>query len=248
LDRGIGMVMDALEAAGVAENTIVIATTDHGLAFPGMKGTLTDHGLGVFLIVSAPFEGFREGNVVDALVSHLDIFPTLCDLLGMERPEWLQGASLRPLVCGETREVHDELFGEVSFHATYEPMRTIRTPRWRYIRRFHDRAEITLANVDEGLSRDYLLAYNWEHQGIGLEELYDVVLDPMQRNNIVHEPVHAGTRSRLQEKLAEWMRATQDPLLDGPIPLPDGARMNRIDARSADEDLVDQSGRSGSRR
>jgi N-sulfoglucosamine sulfohydrolase len=239
LDRGVGMVLDALDASGIARNTIVVATTDHGLAFPGMKGTLTDHGLGVFLIISAPFDGFHDGTVVDAMVSHLDVFPTLCDLTGIAPPAWLQGSSLQPLVRGDVVELHDALFGEVSFHATYEPQRTVRTPRWRYVRRFDDRDTVTLANVDDGLSRDYMLAYNWDHERVEREALYDVVLDPMQGNNVVDEPALATTRSRLRENLEEWMRVTRDPLLDGPIPLPEGARMNRLDARSADEDLVD---------
>src|SRR3712207_6936105 len=51
LDRGIGAVLDAIDAEGLTENTLVICTTDHGLAFPGAKATLYDRGLGVMLIL-----------------------------------------------------------------------------------------------------------------------------------------------------------------------------------------------------
>lgn len=91
LDRGVGAVLDALDAEGLADDTLVICTTDHGLAFPGAKATLYDRGLGVMLILRGP-GGFTGGKASDALVSHIDLFPTVCDLAGVERPEWLQGS------------------------------------------------------------------------------------------------------------------------------------------------------------
>ena len=82
LDRGVGAVLDALERYGHADNTLVICTTDHGIAFPGAKATMTDRGLGVLLIMRGP-GGFAGGKVSDALVSHIDIYPTICDLIGI---------------------------------------------------------------------------------------------------------------------------------------------------------------------
>src|SRR2546421_4967903 len=105
LDQGVGAVLEALEANGLAGNTLVLCTTDHGIAFPRMKGNLTDHGIGVMLILRGP-GGFRGGKVCDSLVSHIDIFPTLCDLLQIEHPRWLQGVSLLPLVRDVRAEVH----------------------------------------------------------------------------------------------------------------------------------------------
>ncbi|MBV9690334.1 MAG: sulfatase, partial [Ktedonobacteraceae bacterium] len=78
LDRGIAVVLDALDANGLAENTLVICTTDHGIAFPRMKANLTDHGIGVMLIMRGP-GAFSGGLVCDALVSQIDLFPTICD-------------------------------------------------------------------------------------------------------------------------------------------------------------------------
>ncbi|MCK4376094.1 MAG: sulfatase, partial [Candidatus Brocadiae bacterium] len=106
LDESMGAVLDALDASGLAENTLVICTTDHGIAFPGMKCNLTDHGVGVMLIMRGP-GGFAGGRVCDALVSHVDVFPTLCDLLDVGRPEWLQGKSMMPLIRGEAEEIND---------------------------------------------------------------------------------------------------------------------------------------------
>ena len=85
LDHGVGMVLNALEAAGLDEETLVIFTTDHGMPFPGAKATLYDRGLGVMLILRGP-PPFQGGRVLDALVSHIDLYPTICDHLGIERP------------------------------------------------------------------------------------------------------------------------------------------------------------------
>ncbi len=100
LDHAVGDVLDGLDRHGLADSTLVICTTDHGPAFPGMKCNLTDLGTGVLLILRGP-GGFSGGRVIDALVSQIDLYPTLCGLLGIERPAWLQGVSLLPLArCG----------------------------------------------------------------------------------------------------------------------------------------------------
>src|SRR4051794_21176997 len=135
LDGGVGMVLSALEQLGLADDTLVICTTDHGIAFPGAKTTLTDRGLGVFLIMRGP-GGFGGGKVIDAMVSHIDVFPTICELVGIERPEFLQGESLLPLVRGERTSVREAIYAEGPYHAAYEPQRAVRTARWKYIRRF----------------------------------------------------------------------------------------------------------------
>src|SRR3954451_11768287 len=100
LDQGIGAVLNGLHQCGLQEDTLIICTTDHGLAFPNAKATLYDRGTGVMLIMRGP-RGFSGGRVVDGLVSHLDIYPTICELAGIEKPDWLQGKSLMPLVEGE---------------------------------------------------------------------------------------------------------------------------------------------------
>lgn len=137
LDTAIGNILAALEQAGLAGNTLFIYSTDHGIAFPEMKVDLRDAGLGVSLIMRGPRE-FSGGKVVDALVSHLDVYPTLCDYAGLERPRWLEGSSMMPLLRGETKSIRDELFAEVNYHAAYEPKRCVRTERWKYIRNYGD--------------------------------------------------------------------------------------------------------------
>ena len=100
LDQKMGAVFDALEQSALAENTLVICTTDHGIAFPRMKCNLQDSGIGVLLMMRGP-GGFTGGKACDALVSHVDIFPTLCDFLGIDPPEWLEGRCGSVEIVGE---------------------------------------------------------------------------------------------------------------------------------------------------
>jgi N-sulfoglucosamine sulfohydrolase len=241
LDQGIGTVLDALDAGGLDDRTLVLYTTDHGLAFPGAKATLYDRGLGVALIMRGP-DGFAGGRVVDALVTHLDVYPTLCELGGVERPSFLQGRSLLPLVRREVDELHDEVFAEATFHAAYEPQRSVRTRRWKYIRRYGDRSTPVLANTDDGPSKDLLLHYGWAERDIPAEQLYDLVFDPNEAANLVEDPRHADVLNGLSARLDRWMAETDDPLRRGPVQAPPGAELNLPDQRSPSEPTVRVSG------
>jgi N-sulfoglucosamine sulfohydrolase len=231
LDRGVGAVLDALDAVGIAENTLVICTTDHGLAFPGSKATLYDRGLGVMLILRGP-GGFTGGKASDALVSHIDLFPTICDLVDVPHPEWLQGKSLLPLVNGQAEEIRDAIFAEKTYHVAYEPERCVRTHRWKYIRRFAERSRPVLANTDDGPSKALLLANGWAQRHIPNEQLYDLVFDPNEAHNLADDPSLSDVLEELRERLDAWMQATHDPLLDGPVPAPKGAELNDPDQLS----------------
>jgi arylsulfatase A-like enzyme len=224
LDQGIGAVLNALHSAGLEERTLVICTTDHGLPFPNAKATLFDRGLGVMLIVRGP--GFRGGQVIDAMVTHLDVYPTLMDIAGVEHPTWLQGNSLLPLVRGEVAELHDEVFAELTYHAAYQPQRSVRTRRWKYIRRFDDYPHPVLANCDDSASKEILVEAGWGEQLVPQERLYDLVLDPGETRNLSDNPDYADVLSGLRKRVERWMDETDDPLRHGPVPLPPGAVAN----------------------
>ncbi len=233
LDQGVGAVLHGLLEGGLTERTLVVCTTDHGLAFPGSKATLTDRGTGVSLIVRGP-DGFTGGRVIDALVSQIDIYPTLCELAGLEPPGFVQGESLMPLVRGETERVREEVFTELTYHAAYEPQRAIRTERHKYIRRYVDGGPV-LANCDDSPTKDLMIELGWADRPLDREQLYDLALDPYEADNLAADPAYADVRAELAERLDEWMRATSDPLLDGPVPAPAGTLINFPTARSADE-------------
>jgi arylsulfatase A-like enzyme len=234
LDQAIGSVIDALDASGLAQDTLIICTTDHGLAFPGIKCNLTDHGIGVMLIMRGP-GGFVGGQVCDALVSHVDIFPTICDLLEIEPPRWLQGRSMMPLIRKETDQINDEIFAEVTYHAAYEPQRAVRTTRWKYIRRFQERASPVLPNVDDSPSKDVWLEHGWRGRKPATEQLYDLVFDPNETNNLVENAAMKTVLDNMRHRLERWMQITSDPLLQGDVPAPRGAIINDPDGLSPGE-------------
>jgi N-sulfoglucosamine sulfohydrolase len=231
LDTAYGDILNAIDAAGLRERTLVICTTDHGLAFPGMKCTLTDRGIGVLLIMRGP-HGFSGGRVIDSLVSQIDIFPTICDLLGIDPPPWLQGRSLLPLIGGEVEHVNEEIYAGVTYHAAYEPQRAVRTQRWKYIRRFDGRDRPVLPNCDDSLSKDVWLAAGWQNRPVEAEVLYDLAFDPGESHNLANDTQYAVVLDDMRGRLDRWMRRTDDPLLDGPVPLPPGGVTNDPDALS----------------
>jgi arylsulfatase A-like enzyme len=225
MDQGVGQVLNALDRYGLAANTIVISTTDHGISFPLMKCNLEDNGWGVSLIVHGP-GGFQGGKVCDALISHLDIFPTICELVGVERPPWLEGRSILPVVRGETQEINEAVFAEVNYHAAYEPKRAVRTRRWKYIRRFGDRHTPVLPNCDDGLSKTLWLQNGWKEHILPEESLYDLIFDPTEHQNLVSDESSKAVLKEMRGRLDAWMQATNDPLLHGPVPAPHGAKVN----------------------
>ena len=234
LDRCVGIVLDALESSRLAGETILLSTTDHGIAFPHMKCTLYDTGIGVSLMLRIPGQ---PPGVRDALVSQVDIFPTLCDLLGLDKPAWLHGVSLVPVLQDPGAEVREELFAEVSYHAAYEPMRCIRTARHKLIRFHDDHGRSVPANIDDGLTKTYLMEHGILTETRDREMLFDLSLDPMERVNRAHDPRSGGVLGELSARLEGWMAETGDPLRAGVrVPRPPGARVNRLSSLSPREE------------
>lgn len=241
LDDQYGQILQTLEDTGLAKNTLVIITTDHGIAFPHMKCNLTDHGTGVLLMMRGPqASGFTGGKVVDSMVSHIDVFPTLCDLLGIAKPSWLQGRSFMPVITGQADAadpdaIRSEVFSEVTYHAAYEPKRGIRTRRYQYIRNYPvnpQRRGPILPNIDNSVSKTLLHEQDWCKHVMPIEELYDLTFDPQQRCNRIDDPALAEVKTDLSARLDRWMQETSDPLIHGHVPLPTGGITTNVDAYS----------------
>jgi arylsulfatase A-like enzyme len=175
------------------------------------------------------------GRVLDGLVSHIDLFPTLCELAGIARPAWLQGKSLMPLLKGEAREVNEEIFAEVTFHAAEEPQRGVRTRRYQYIRRFDDRQTPVMPNCDDSASKEVWVKSGWVARAPQAEQLYDLVFDPNEACNLAGRPEMAGVLEEMRARLRRWMETTGDPLLQGRVRAPAGAQLNDPDGYSPSE-------------
>ena len=96
----------------------------------------------------------------------------------------------------ETDEVNDAIFAELTFHAAYEPQRAIRTQRFKYIRRFGERTTPVLPNVDDGPTKDLLVANGWAEKALAREELHDLLFDPAEAANVAGEPAYEADARR----------------------------------------------------
>jgi N-sulfoglucosamine sulfohydrolase len=225
-DAAIGRLLGLLQKAKLHDNTIFVFVADHGIAMPRAKCTLYDAGIGVALILSWPEGGVREGTAVPSLVSNIDILPTLLDLIGAPVPGAVQGISMRNLLRGLPHVHRTEIFSEKTWHSYYDPMRSVRTERFKLIQNFETAPDVEIpADVEQSsIFRDFVSLYHSRtHQPI---ELYDLIADPWELDNLAEQPALTGVREELLSKLWDWMRDTGDPLLEGCIPSP--ARLNAV--------------------
>lgn len=220
LDAAVGRLLAGLRERDLDGRTIVLFTTDHGLALPRAKCSLYDPGLETALLLRDPRAGQPGGRVVDALTSNVDLLPTLLDLLGLPIPERVQGRSLAPLLAGEAFTPRDEIFAEMTYHDYYDPRRCIRTARHKLIVNFTaapsfmDPSQSWRPRTVTVEPPDPALVYH------PLLELYDLEADPHEWHNLADDPAHAATRQDLLGRLARWMRETGDPLLVGAVTPP----------------------------
>ncbi|GEM_PF-45108 len=206
MDAQAGRVLDALDRLGVAGNTIILFTGDHGwhLGEHGLwhKRSLFEECARVPFIVFAP--GARgNGRSSLSLVEMLDVYPTLCDLAGVPPPAALQGRSLRPLLDDSAAAIHDAAFTQARRGPGGANWgRSVRTPRWR------------CTEWDEG------------RNGI---ELYDHEADSGEHTNLASDPRHAGVLKELRALLAERL----PPILAASPVQPQPADISQIDTNFA---------------
>jgi len=222
MDAHLGRFLERLEDAGIRERTVVIFAGDNGLPFPRAKATLYDPGIIVPLIISWP--GLtKPGTVSDALVSFIDLAPTILSALDLAVPEDTQGHSLIPLFQGKVESVNEVIFAERNWHDHEDTMRAVRSRRYKYIRNF-------MADTPYKPSLDLENSPTWKEivrlRKAGKlpppldkfysgkprpeEELYDLETDPWEFNNLAAAPEKSEIKAELREKLRKWMVDTKD--------------------------------------
>ncbi|HWL53976.1 MAG TPA: sulfatase [Chthoniobacteraceae bacterium] len=222
LDERIGKVLQGIDEAGLRESTLVVITTDHGPPMPTMKGNLTEAGLRVLLMMRGPAgSGFEGGRTFEAMVSHLDVIPTLEALLGLPPAADLTGHCLLPLVRGEVADSVHALtryrFAEHNDHAAISHVqRSVFDGRFKLIRRF-ERSGGPLEGrppfqCDKGASLSLYENLGFRHPPGEAWRLHDLWLDANEAHNLADDPDYRTVRARLNEALEAWMLRTGDPL------------------------------------
>ncbi|MBT2896663.1 sulfatase [Streptomyces sp. McG3] len=217
MDGGVGSILARLDALGLSDDTVVVFTTDHGLPLPRAKCTLYDPGLEVALLMRAPGRPAWRERRVDAQVSHVDVLPTLFELVGLPHPGDCQGTSLVPLV-EQGRPARTHTFGQLTHHIYYDPKRAVRSSSHKLVANFAN-APLAMDPTQSWVHRSLPAALNGPTLGSSpVLELYDLVNDPHEGDNLALDPALAPVRAELAAALLRWMHDTDDPLLN-PNPL-----------------------------
>jgi len=216
LDEGVGLALAALNELGLRQETLVVFTTDHGLAMPRAKCTLYEAGIGTMLILHWPAGGIAGGQVFEHLISHVDVTPSLLEALGESIPAGeFHGRSFWPLLQKRPYQPNDAIFAEKTFHTAYEPMRAVRTATHKLILNFESGSDFDVPDdVRNGAIYPLMIDQATGHRPHA--ELYDLVQDPQERTNRAGRPEVAAVEAELRGRLLSWMEATSDPLLAGP--------------------------------
>ncbi|MEL3971147.1 sulfatase [Rossellomorea oryzaecorticis] len=227
-DACFGKVMEVLKEQDLFNETLIIFSTDHGVANPFMKGSLSDAGIGVPLIIRNPEAPASFGRVSDQLVSHLDVFPTICDCLRLEKPGHLEGHSFIEMFQDPYSKTREAVFAETNFHTSYEPARCIRTSRYKYIKYFDGEwTKYNLSNCDESELKERLIQHGWAEKSKEKEYLFDLYFDPAEGKNLVNDSDYDEPLIMMRRALHHWQKETGDPLLDGKLDYSPSWKVNK---------------------
>ena len=224
IDQGVGRLVELLKQTDQYDNTLILFTSDHGIAFPGGKTTVYEPGLTVPMIAK-PVTSTEAGRVNDTMISLVDLAPTILEAAGVEHPaKELHGQSFLGEINATSRTARDAIYASHTFHeiTMYYPMRVIRNSRYKLI-----------WNIAYGLpypfASDLWKAPTWQNiyqQGMSAKygqrtveayihrpkfELYDLKSDPHEVHNLASSEEHQELLVELQQQLKRFQRETKDP-------------------------------------
>lgn len=229
IDEKIKALVAELKADGVYDNTFIFYFGDHGGALPRSKGYIYDTGLHVPLVVRVPEKfkhlvDFKKGSRVDGFVSFIDFSATTMNLLGVDKPEHMDGnAFLGQGIRASEVNSRNTAFGYADrFDQQYNYDRSVRIGDFKYIRHYNHYYPSSIFN-------DYRFimeaAKEWKqlskaHQVSGIqnaffapnraEALYNLKEDPYELKNLIDEPMHRERLNQLRSTLGQWQTQMPD--------------------------------------
>ena len=255
MDRQVAEILDQLAADGLANNTIVLWFSDHGVGLPRAKRWLYDSGMHVPMILHVP-EKFRTasqdkpGTVNGELVSFVDLAPTMLNLAGVAIPRHMQGRAFLGAGLSPPRQY---VFGARDrMDERYDIIRAVREKRYKYIRNYEPhKAYYQYMNTPEkgALMRELRRAHAagklpaaaqiFMADRKPLEELYDTETDPHEIHNLIDSPQHREILNRLRKAHIGWVNRTIDV---GLVPEPEINALQRTAGKSIYEIVRDEPG------
>ena len=206
IDDNVGRLLDDLRRRGLADDTLVVFTADHGNMLGDLnrwfKGAMYEGSTRIPLLMKAPkgpfAAAFNRGAVVSNIVENIDVMPSLCEMAGIPLPQQgLQGQSLTGLVAGR-----DAAWKNCAFAERTSSM--LRTPQYKLVR-----------NTRKGV-----------RHAEPVYELYDLLNDPQETRDLANDATHAATVKALADRLEAWQKtAPAVPTLPGVERLPKAAAL-----------------------
>ena len=185
IDREVGRIMDELQKRGLAQNTVVIYTSDNGYFLGDRelsdKFFMYEEGLRDPLIIADPRQPAQNrGRSEDAMTLNIDFAPTMLDLAGIKPPAGMQGTSLMPLVQNQ------------------------RPADWRtqFFYEFHTMP--TRIPTNEGVRTEQYSYIDWVDEKPPIEQLYDIKADPLEAHNLVNDPGSSAILAQLRAQCEKY--------------------------------------------
>jgi arylsulfatase A-like enzyme len=217
MDKWVGEILKAVDRSGITNNTLVIFTTDHGASFYHSKATLYEGGTKVALLMS--WKGkLPSHNVITGLTSHVDILPSVLNILDIPVPAYMEGRSFHEELCGDGSTGRQFAFSEENYNNHFSPGRAVRSDRFRYIK-YGLRIclfdflipEIELSTSNFRKNPD---VFNFYTTNRCEEELYDIENDPGERVNLIDKPEFEGILDSMRASLSAHLKETNDPFAE----------------------------------
>jgi N-sulfoglucosamine sulfohydrolase len=221
MDKNIGLAVAELKTRRMLDNTLIIFLSDNGMPFTRAKGTLYDEGIRTPLIFHWPAV-IKPGRTSAEMVSVIHLAPTLLDIAGLAKPESMYGRSMKSLLRGEAFRGDSYVFSERNWHDCDEHMRSIRSDSFKLVKNAYiewphgTAADLAGSDSHQELLRLKKAGKLSEAQSLVFQaprpviELYNVVDDPYELNNLAYAAAYRPVISKLYAQLLSWMEATGD--------------------------------------
>ena len=220
LDREVGLLEAEVEKLGIKNDTIFIFTSEQGSSLPFGKWTNYDSGLQTAFIIRWP-NNIEAGTTSAAMIEYVDVVPTLTDLVKGTVPENLDGSSFKPVLLGQATEHKDYVYGIQTSLNVHEgapyPIRSVRGKQYKLIHNIYAEGKFSNVITENDWFKDELKAEkkinksNYARYVTRPEfELYDIIKDPFEQENIIDQPQYKDKITALKSHLSNWMAQQGD--------------------------------------